>query len=162
MKNRRWMLAVAVGIGMLAAGSLNGLAQTGNTGKALEGTWKLDNSKSDFGKLAAPKSETIWILSAKANSEKWKLTLVDADGKTVTESYSGAADDKFYAMPGDPEGATFAFTKSGGWQIKDKAGKIVETGTPVVSDGGKTLTLKAVRHLPDGDVTTTQVYTKSM
>ena len=145
----------------LAAGACVGFSQTGNTGKALEGTWVLDTSKSDFGKMPAPKSETLWIMSAKPNAEKWKLKRVEADGKTVEESWSGAADEKYSAVQGDPDGATFAFMKDGGWSVKGKDGTVMETGqSATVSDGGKTLTLKSVTHGKDGDTTVTSVYNK--
>ena len=161
MRIRGLLMGVAVGA-LLVGAAQSGYAQTGNTGKALEGTWVLDTSKSDFGKIPAPKSETLWIMKATPTVEKWKVKRVNADGTTVEESYTGAVDEKFYAMPGDPDGATFAFMKDGGWAVKGKDGKVVENGTSAtVSDGGKTLTLKSVSHGPDGDVNLTSVYTKS-
>jgi hypothetical protein len=86
---------------------------------------------------------------------------VDATGKATHTSYDGAADDQHYPIKGDPEAMTFAFLKNGGWEIKDKTGKVVETGTADVSEDGKTLTLHVIRHTPDGDVTTTSVYDKA-
>lgn len=161
MRIRGWLMAVAVG-GLLAGAVQSGFAQTGNTGKALVGTWKLDPAKSDFGKMPPPKSETLTIMVATPTSAKWKMKRETSDGKMVEESYSGAVDEKFYDMPGDPDGATFAFMKDGGWAVKSKDGKVVENGTSAtVSDGGKTLTLKSVSHTPDGDVNLTSVYTKS-
>lgn len=160
MRNRGWWVAVAVGVCLVAGAAQSGFAQSGNTGKAFVGTWKLDTAKSDFGKMPVPKSETIWIMSATPTAEKWKMNSVDASGKSTDTSYSGAADDKYYPIKGDPEGATFAFLKNGGYQVKGKDGTVLETGTAAVSDDGKMLTLTTVRHTADGDMNSSAVYTK--
>src|ERR1700722_20316483 len=55
MRIRGLLTGVAVGA-LLVGAAQSGYAQTGNTGKALVGTWVLDTSKSDFGKTPAPKS----------------------------------------------------------------------------------------------------------
>jgi hypothetical protein len=111
--------------------------------------------------MAPPKSETLVIISSTPTSEKWTQERVDADGKSAKMSYDGAVDDKFYPIAGDPDESTFAFMKDGSWAVKDKSGKVVETGTGSVSADGKTLTLHVVRHTPDGDVTTSSVYQKA-
>jgi hypothetical protein len=86
---------------------------------------------------------------------------VNADGKTDKMAYKGAVDDTFYPIAGDPDGSTFAFMKDGSWAVKDKAGKVIETGTASVSADHNTLTLHVVRHTPDGDVTSSSVYQKA-
>ena len=73
-------------------------------------------------------------------------------------SLDGATDGKFHAT-GD-NGASFVFLSDGSWQVKDSSGNVVETGTGMVSEDGKTFTSKAIHKTPDGEITTTSVYDK--
>ena len=161
MRYSRHFAIMAIAVCMVAGIAQLAYAQNTNSGPAFVGKWNLDTAKSDFGKMAPPKSETLVIISSTPTSQKWTQDLVDADGKQAKMSYDGAVDDKFYPIVGDPDENTFAFMKDGSWAVKDKSGKVVETGTGSVSADGKTLTLHVVRHTPDGDVTTSSVYQKA-
>ncbi len=106
------------------------------------GTWKLNLSKSDFGKQPAPKSATIVITDDKDNSLKWTYKYVAADGKVTNDSFAGAFDGKPYPVKGDPMFATGAFTRKGSdisiaWKMKDGS---TETETSTMS--GDTMTNK--------------------
>jgi hypothetical protein len=161
MRYSRHFAIMAIAVCMVAGVAQLAYARNTNWGPAFVGTWNLDTAKSDFGKMAPPKSETLVIISSTQTSEKWTQDLVDADGKEAKMSYDGAVDDKFYPIVGDPDENTFAFMRDGSWAVKDKSGKVVETGTASVSADGKTLTLHVVRHTADGDLTTTSVYQKA-
>ncbi len=161
MRYSRYVAILAIAVCMVAGIAQRAYAQNMNSGPAFVGTWNLDTAKSDFGKMVPPKSETLVIISSTPTSEKWTQERMDEDGKSQKTSYDGAVDDKFYPIAGDPEGSTFAFMKDGSWAVKDKSGKVIETGTASVSADGKTLTLHVMRHTPDGDVTTSSVYQKA-
>lgn len=161
MKHSRYFAMMAVAVCMVVGTAERVYAQNKNAGPEFVGTWNLDTAKSDFAKLPPPKSETLTILNSTLTAQKWMQERVDGEGKTVKMAYSGAVDDKFYALVGDPDGNTFAFMKDGSWAVKDTAGKVVETGTASVSADGKTLTLHQTFHTADGDVTTTPVFQKA-
>ena len=161
MKNSRNSL-LAVGVCILVCLTLLSAYAQDTKPNPYVGTWKLNVAKSDFGKTPAshiPKSETLVIIAGNSDDDrKFTLQGVGADGKPYQMSFDGAADDKPHPTTGDPDGGSFAFLKSGGWEVRDKSGNVVETGTSSVSDDGKTFTNKAVHKTPDGDVTTTMVY----
>lgn len=110
------------------------------------GSWKLDLTKSSFGKTTAPKMELLTVTVDEPKQLQWKLTGASADGKTYFSSYNGAIDGKEHAMVSSEQGSTIAYkrTASGevSWVTKDKNGRVIETGTSQLSPDGSTLTLK--------------------
>ena len=162
MRNSRYSLQAAVVCTLVCLTLLSAYAQDTKPSPYV-GTWKLNAAKSDFGKMPAayiPKSETLVIIAGNSDDDrKFTLRGVGGDGKPFQMSFDGAADDK-PRPTGNPDGGSFAFLKSGGWEARDKSGNVVETGTSVISDDGKMLTNKAVHKTPNGDVTTTMVYDK--
>jgi flagellar basal body rod protein FlgG len=149
------ILAIAA---CMAAGTVQ-RAHAQNETNPYDGTWKMDIAKTDFGKTAPPKSVTM-TLTGTPTSKKWTIKSVAADGKSQTESYNGAVDDRFYPIIGDPDGATFAYMKDGSFATKDKSGKVVQTSTASLSPDGKTMTVHSIFHTPDGDVTRAAVFQK--
>ena len=133
MKFSRYGAVLGIAVFVVAGIAQLAYAQNGNTGPAFVGTWNLDTAKSEFGKMPPPKSETLVIISATPTSEKWTQERVDSEGKSAKMSYDGAVDEKFYPITGDPDESTFAFMKDGSWAVKDKSGKVVETGAGGVS-----------------------------
>lgn len=151
------MLAVAL---CMAAATVQRAYPQNNSDAAFLGTWNIDLAKSDFGKAPPPKSQKLVITSNSPTSKKWTMETVDADGISHRWSYDGARDGKFRSI-GDPEGMTFAFMNDDTIAMKDKSGKVIETGTSTISADGTTLTVRITHHTPDGDVTSTSVYQKA-
>jgi hypothetical protein len=111
------------------------------------GTWKLNVAKSKFGAGPARKSETRIVVSTPTGM-KIDVDRTNADGTNQQFEYTANLDGKSYPITGNgPYGAdaisvnlsapnTIASTLT-------KAGKVVATGTSVVSKDGKTLTISA-------------------
>jgi hypothetical protein len=151
------MLAIAVCVVPVAVQRTNAQGKTDPS----SGTWNLDVGKSGFGKTAPPKSVRMTLTST-PTSIKWTTKTVAADGKSQTESYDGAADDRYYPIKGDPDGATFAYMKDGSsFAVKDRSGKVVETSTWSFSADGKTMTVHGISHTQDGEVKHTSVFRKA-
>ena len=110
------------------------------------GNWKLDLTKSSFGKMTPPRVEVLVVTVDNPNELQWRLTGASTDGKTYFSSYNGAIDGKEHAMVSSEQFSTIAYTRiaSGAvsWVAKDKNGKVVETGTSQLSPDGTTLTFK--------------------
>jgi hypothetical protein len=150
---------LAVAVCMATSMGQPAYAQNNPGSKAINGTWNLDIAKSDFGKTASPKSLTM-TLAGTPTSRMWTTKGVTADGKSRTESYNGAVDDRYYPITGSSDGATFAYMKDGSFAVKDKSGKVVQTTTYALSADGKTMTLHNTYHTPDGEVTHVAVFQK--
>jgi hypothetical protein len=150
---------LAVAVCMATSTGQPAYAQNNPAVVAYDGTWDMDVAKTDFGNVAAPKSMRLTITST-LTSRKWTNVSVSADGKSQTESYSGALDDRFYPIKGNSNGATFAYMKDGSFAVKDKSGRVVQTTTYSLSAGGETMTLHNTVHTPDGDVTHVAVFQK--
>jgi hypothetical protein len=109
------------------------------------GTWQVNLAKSKYGEEPRPKSHTRTYVLA-GDQIKATSKTVGADGKVVNGAWSFSAnyDGKETSMSGFDEGDsltikrvdsnTFAVTQK-------KAGKIVSTGTRVMSSDGKTMTI---------------------
>jgi|HubBroStandDraft_6_1064221.scaffolds.fasta_scaffold781621_1 hypothetical protein len=150
---------LAVAACMATSAGQPAYAQSNTGSAAINGTWNLDIAKSDFGKTAPPKSLTM-TLAGTQTSRMWTTNEVAADGKSRTGSYTGAVDDRYYPITGNPDGATFAYMKDGTFAVKDKSGKVVQTTTYALSADGNTMTLHNTYHMPDGDVTRVAVFRK--
>ncbi len=141
----RKFLAISFAVVALA---LPGLAQSSN----LNGTWKLNNSKSTFGQFPPPASETDTI-AINGTDFKQQVTSVGAQG-SQTYTRSCTIDGKEVTLaPDDPRGHLGAITLSK-IQCASQGGSVVFTetanlrGTELTdrltfspSDDGKTMTM---------------------
>jgi hypothetical protein len=109
------------------------------------GTWVLNVAKSKFSPGPAPKSETR-TYAVVGNEIKATSTGVDADGKATSSAWPVVYDGKERAVTGDPDADIVMLKRvdanTSEWTQK-KAGKVVLSGTRVVSKDGKTLTITA-------------------
>jgi hypothetical protein len=159
LKYSGYVTILAVAACMVISAGQPACAQNSPGLDAYDGTWNLDTAKTDFGNMPAPKSVRL-TLSHTPGSRKWTQESVGADGKSRTESYNGPSDDRYHAITGDPDGATFAYTKDGSFAVKDKSGKVVRTTTYSLSADGATMTLHSTYHSPHGDETHLAVFQK--
>jgi len=127
------------------------------------GTWKLNESKSKFGEGANKGQTVVW--STVGDQEKVTVDGTDASGKKMHTEWTGKLDGKDYPLTGDATSDTRAFKKTDEKTIEitsKKDGKVVGTGTIVVSADGKTRTVTTSMTNAKGEkVTTTAVYDKS-
>ena len=107
------------------------------------GTWKLNLAKSKFSPGPSPKSNTL-TYEAVGQGVKVTNKLTDAEGKQLDIQATTNYDGKDYPVTGDPNMDTIARKRIDAHTVeftRKKAGKVVVTGTIVVSKDGKTLTL---------------------
>ena len=107
------------------------------------GTWVLNVAKSKFNPGPAPKSESRTYAMA-GNEIKATSTGVDGDGKATSAAWTVVYDGKERAVTGDPDAdmLTLKRVDANTTEFTEmKAGKVVLTGTRVVSKDGKTLTI---------------------
>ena len=126
------------------------------------GTWKLNEAKS---KIPAGTSKNVTVVYTAAGGEyKSVIDGVDGSGKPTHNEWTGKFDGKDYAIVGDPNADTRAIKKvdEHHYEIKNKkGGKVVITGTIVLSDDGKTRTLTTEGTNAKGEkVSATFVYEK--
>jgi hypothetical protein len=107
------------------------------------GTWELNLAKSKFTPGPPPKSQTrTWEISGQ--SVKYTMKGVDAQGKPVLVQYAASYDGKDYPITGTPDSDMISFKRVDATTVQftqKRAGKVVITGTRVVSKDGKVLTV---------------------
>jgi len=127
------------------------------------GTWKLNDAKSKF-PAGATKNDTVVYSPAGGDHVKVTTDGTDGEGKPAHTEWTGKFDGKDYPLIGGVEGATRAYKKGNDntpLLTEKQNGKITATASIVVAPDGKTRTLKATRHSPDGkSMTYTAVYDK--
>lgn len=111
------------------------------------GTWKMNPAKSKFGAGPARKSETRIVVSS-PNGMKIDVDRTNADGTNQQFEYTANLDGKSYPITGSgPYGAdAISVNLTSPNTIKStltRGGKVVATGTSVVSKDGKSLTITA-------------------
>ena len=107
------------------------------------GTWVLNVAKSKFDPGPAPKDQTV-TYEAVADGVKITVKFTDAEGKPITYSFTGKYDGKDYPSTGSPNWDTQSLKRVNANTLeftRKKTGKVVETGTNVVSADGKTRTI---------------------
>src|SRR5262245_2152867 len=143
------ILKIFIGVGgvvaflavcLVATSSLSSFAQT----DPIIGTWKLNLAKSKLSPGPPPKSQT---LTYEAVGQGVKVTVkgTDAEGKPIDIQSTANYDGKDYPVTGNPNWDTVARKRIDAYTMeitRKKAGKVVSTGTIVVSKDGKTQTLK--------------------
>ena len=117
---------------------------SGQGANPLIGTWQLNVAKS---KLTGPaqKSE-IRTYSGSGQDIKAVAKIVDASGKTTTQEWIVNYDGKEHPEVGNPDADTISFKVTDFYHVEfteRKAGKVVITGTRVISKDGKTFTATA-------------------
>ena len=115
----------------------------GQASDPVVGTWVLNLSKSKFSPGPGPKSETRTYVVAgqeiKASSKG-----VDADGKPTAAAWTVNYDGKDRPQTGDPNVDTLSLKRVDAFTTEStekKAGKVVVTGTRVISGDGKLMTI---------------------
>src|SRR6478609_1409698 len=133
-------IALSLGL-ILAAGALF-------AADPMEGTWKLNQSKSKLTRGTSKNTKVVYD-SKRLGRGRWEITGdgVDADGKPVRSEWKGKFDGKDYEVTGDPNSDMRSYTKVNDQTLNmtvKKGGKITATGRIVVSaDGkGRVVTLK--------------------
>jgi hypothetical protein len=119
--------------------------------KSLVGTWKLNLAKSAWGKVPAPKEDTLVVTQDDEMGLKWMASGVSANGEQFSYGFEGAADGKDYPMKSPNNEAVIGFTRAyrridGTLRAIDKKdGAVIQTSTTAVSDDGQTMTIQFVR-----------------
>jgi hypothetical protein len=144
---------------LVAMSPLSGFAQTDPS----IGTWKLNLAKSKFSPGPPPKSQT---LTYEAVEQGVKVTVKgeDAEGKPIDSQYTANYDGKDYPVTGNPNWDAITLKRIDAYTVeftRKKAGKVVGTGTSVISKDGKTRTITAEGVNAKGEKTSsTAVYEK--
>ena len=136
--NRRTLTTMVL-LGLVVSTALPqvGLAQTNL------GTWKLNLAKSTYSPGPAPRSSTF-IFQGEGQNLKNTTEGIDAEGKPVKAVFIHIYDGKPYPTTGVPGIDSSAYTRVDPNIVKFtrmNAGKVVQTGSHVVSSDGKTLTV---------------------
>jgi hypothetical protein len=109
------------------------------------GTWKLNLAKSKFSPGPPPKSATL-IYEAVGQGLRLTADVIDADGKPIKTVRMQINDGKSYPTTGIPGSDASAYTRSNASTVtytRFLVGKVVVTGSRVVSADGKTMTISA-------------------
>jgi hypothetical protein len=146
-------------VSLLAVSPVIGSAQA----DAFTGTWELNTAKSKYTPGPAPKSNTA-VYEAAGQGIKVSAKGMSADGKPTITQYTANYDGKDYPVTGNPDYDTIALKRIDSHQTeftRKRAGKVVQTGTNVVSKDGKTRTITATGVNAQGQkITTVGVYEK--
>jgi hypothetical protein len=161
-------------------------AQPGDTAI---GTWELNLAQSHFEPGPAPKSQTrtyevltvVAKLRARGFDSEGRATVVeypvpragavkmsargvDAEGKPTLMEYTAIYDGKDYEFTGNPNAETISLRRIDDFTVEattKKAGKVVTTGTRVISTDGKVMTITSKGTNARGDtVNNTLVFDK--
>ena len=150
---------VALTLGLiLAAGALY-------AANPMEGTWKLNESKSKLTRGTTKNTKVIYD-SKRLGMGRWAVTGdgVDADGKPVHSEWKGKFDGKDYEVSGDLNSDMRSYTKVNDQtlnMIVKKGGKVMATGRIAVSADGKSRAVTLNGTTPKGKkFTNTAVYDK--
>lgn len=125
-------------VGLVGISPLAGLAQTDR----FNGTWTLNVAKSKYSPGPPPKSQTV-IYEATGQGVKVTSTGTDPEGKPTTTQYTANYDGNDYPVTGNPDWDTTVLKRVDANTVeftRKRAGKVVQTGTNVVSKDGKTRT----------------------
>ena len=106
------------------------------------GTWALNVAKSKYTPGPPPKSQTV-VWEAAGQGVKITAKGMDANGKPTTTSYAPNYDGKDYPVTGNPDWDATSLKRVDPRTLevtRKKGGKVVQTGTIVISSDGKTRT----------------------
>jgi hypothetical protein len=136
--NRRTLTTMAL-LGLVASTALPSVA----LGQTNLGTWKLNLAKSAYSPGPAPKTSTF-TFQGEGQNLKNTTEGIDAEGKPVKAVFIHIYDGKPYPTTGVFGIDSSAYTRVDANVVKFtrmNAGKVVQTGSHVVSSDGKTLTV---------------------
>jgi hypothetical protein len=145
MNRRTTLTLTGVALLGLALGALPQLA-SGQQSDPLLGLWQLNVAKSKYSPGPAPKSQTIYV-QGEGQNRKATTAGIDAQGNPQAAVFIHIYDGQPH--PTTAVAGTLAFDASAytradantlNW-TRTKAGKVVQTGTTVVSPDGKTYTV---------------------
>jgi hypothetical protein len=106
------------------------------------GTWKLNEAKSKF--AAGANKFTTVVYAPAGDMVKITVDGTDKDGKAVHNEWTGKYDGKDYPVTGDAVADSRSYTKVDDRTLNmtvKKGGKVIGTGTIVVSADGKSRTV---------------------
>ena len=141
MQSHRLTLAAVFGLVLTPT---SGSAQRADLRRLVIGTWQLDVAKSTFRPGPPPKSWTR-VYEASGENVKYTDSTVAADGKVDVSGWTGTYDGKDYPAPGSPDFDAQAVKASNPFRATftlKKAGKVVGSGTRVISRDGKVMTIR--------------------
>jgi hypothetical protein len=157
----RWRTAT-LGL-ILATATLSIVSLSAQTSDPLAGTWELNLGKSKFSPGPPPKSETR-TYDVTGQQEKMIAKGMDAEGKPTLIQFTATRDGKDYPYTGSPIIDTVSLTPVDTFTltfVTKKDGKVALTGTRVISNDGKMMTLSSKGTNPKGQpVENTAVYEK--
>src|SRR5262245_32461978 len=143
MKASRMSLGVGV-CAFLAASFVLGSRMSLGQGNPFLGTWVLNVARSKYTPGPPPKDQTV-VNEAAGQGIKTTAKGTDAAGKaTVTAFTISTFDGKDYPVTGNPDYDMQAYKRVDANTLeltRKKAGKVVQTGSNVVSRDGKTRTV---------------------
>jgi hypothetical protein len=137
---RTFLRTVALGTVLASLGIVYLAAQAADP---LIGTWELNIAKSKYGSGPAPKSETRTYVVA-GQDTKATSKGVDADGKPTSAQWTVNYDGKDRPATGNPDLDALSLKRIDPFTsefTQKKAGKVVATGTRVISKDGKVMTI---------------------
>jgi len=112
-------------------------------GDPLLGTWVLNLAKSKYQPGPAPKAQTS-VYEAAGQGIKVTTKGTDAAGKPTTTMYTASFDGKDYPVTGNPDWDNTSLKRVNPTTVeftRKKAGKVVLTGSIVISADGKSRTV---------------------
>ena len=137
-KHRSFMLTGMILFGLAAMWPQQGFAQS----DAFLGTWQLNLAKSKYSPGPPPRSQSV-IIQADGQNHKITITGADSAGNSTTQVVVRGYDGMSHPASGnsDYDGQAAARVDASTIIVGfTKAGKLVETGTMIVSPDGKTRT----------------------
>ena len=137
---------------ILASATVSIICVSAQAGDPLAGTWELNLAKSKFSPGPAPKSQTR-TYEVTGQQEKMSAKGIDAEGKPTLRQFTANPDGKDYPYIGSPSHDTIALMPVDTFTTtftEKRAGKVVGTGTRVLSKDGKMLTISVKGTNPKG------------
>jgi len=107
------------------------------------GTWILNLAKSTFSPGPAPKNQTA-VYAAVAGGYRVTATGTNGDGTPINTDYTAQLDGKDYPVTGNADYDATSLKRVNARKLeftRKKAGKVMQTGTIVVSADGKSRTV---------------------
>jgi hypothetical protein len=155
MKMRFTSAAFVLGLILGAQGML------GQTKDPLVGTWELNRGKSEFNPDNTLQTRTLEFTAKDGGINFVQKTVTDR-GNTVQSDYSAKYDERDVPISGSQlDSVALKRVDANTVQRTGKmGGKVVETATLKISNGGKTLTIATKGSIDGDDYSSTQVFEK--
>lgn len=158
---RKAVLASIIALVVIPLSAQMNSSQSGASGSNASGTWKLNEAKSNFNGMPAPKDVTL-VIDEKGDNLKYTVSGTGPDGKPFQESYDGTLNGKSANVSGAQMPATASFTRTAdgvAGEYKTDQGTMKLNSS--VSPDGKTLTVQWTGTDKEGKpMSWTEVYDK--